>query len=298
MRFTKIAAIAGAVSILVSALPFNVAAANQVSIDYKIINDQAIITNVNTNGVKDVTKIEIPASITDGEFTYEVVGVEDFAFALCEDLEVICVPDSLTIANTGNVAFLTSDSVMNFLDKELSDAATTDDIVKYIAEHANYKNGVYTDEDLADVAVKLEKKLSMIDISVADTVEGKIMTLLRNVDEMNLNQELYDSFSLWLSTITYYNTTICANEGTEMQEYAKGREFLGLNFTPLVTDYVVGDANGDSKVNVRDAAYIASTIAKGQIIDPLKNPAADFNNDGKVNVRDAAALARSLAGNW
>jgi len=297
MRFTKIAAIAGAVSILVSALPFNVAAANQVSIDYKIINDQAIITNVNTNGVKDVTKIEIPASITDGEFTYEVVGVEDFAFALCEDLEVICVPDSLTIANTGNVAFLTSDSVMNFLDKELSDAATTDDIVKYIAEHANYKNGVYTDEDLADVAVKLEKKLSMIDISVADTVEGKIMTLLRNVDEMNLNQELYDSFSLWLSTITYYNTTICANEGTEMQEYAKGREFLGLNFTPLVTDYVVGDANGDSKVNVRDAAYIASTIAKGQIIDPLKNPAADFNNDGKVNVRDAAALARSLAGN-
>lgn len=298
MRFTKIAAIAGAVSILVSALPFNAAAtAEQVSIDYKIVNDKAIITNVNTNGVKDVTKIEIPGTITDGEFTYDVVGVENFAFALCDDLEVICVPDSLTLANTENVAFLTSNSVMDFLDRELSSSATADDIVRYIAEQANYKNGLYTDEDLADVAVKLEKKLNMIDISVAETVEGKIMTLLRNVDEMNLNPELYDSFNLWLSTITYYNTTICANEGTEMHEYAKGREFLGLNFTPLITDYIIGDANGDGKVNVRDAAYIASTIAKGQIIDPLKNPSADFNEDGKVNVRDAAALARSLAGN-
>lgn len=59
------------------------------------------------------------------------------------------------------------------------------------------------------------------------------------------------------------------------------------------SDSVIGDANGDGKVNVRDAAYIAKMLATGQ---GSKLPAsADFNGDGKVNVRDAAAIAKYLA---
>ena len=59
------------------------------------------------------------------------------------------------------------------------------------------------------------------------------------------------------------------------------------------SDSVIGDANGDEKVNVRDAAYIAKMLATGQ---GSKLPAsADFNGDGKVNVRDAAAIAKYLA---
>lgn len=56
---------------------------------------------------------------------------------------------------------------------------------------------------------------------------------------------------------------------------------------------IKGDANNDNEVNVRDAAAIASALAKGQA-DTL--PAhADFNNDDKVNVRDAAGIASWLA---
>ena len=59
------------------------------------------------------------------------------------------------------------------------------------------------------------------------------------------------------------------------------------------SDSVIGDANDDGKVNVRDAAYIAKMLATGQ---GSKLPAsADFNGDGKVNVRDAAAIAKYLA---
>ena len=56
-----------------------------------------------------------------------------------------------------------------------------------------------------------------------------------------------------------------------------------------------GDANQDGKVNVRDAAAIASALAKGKV-DSLKcQICADYNEDGKVNVRDAAAIAKDLA---
>jgi len=59
------------------------------------------------------------------------------------------------------------------------------------------------------------------------------------------------------------------------------------------TEQLTGDANNDGKVNVRDAAFIAAALAKGQT-DTL--PAhADFNEDEKVNVRDAAAIASALA---
>lgn len=54
---------------------------------------------------------------------------------------------------------------------------------------------------------------------------------------------------------------------------------------------VRGDANGDGKLNVRDAAFIASALAKGKLI----NSAGDYNGDGKVNIRDAAAIARDLS---
>ena len=53
-----------------------------------------------------------------------------------------------------------------------------------------------------------------------------------------------------------------------------------------------GDANGDGKINVRDAAFIASSIATGRNL----NAEADYNNDGKKNIRDAAAIVNDLRG--
>jgi len=60
-------------------------------------------------------------------------------------------------------------------------------------------------------------------------------------------------------------------------------------------DYVIGDANNDGKMTVSDAAFIARTLAKREIISVILNPAADYNSDGKVTVSDAAAIARELA---
>ncbi len=54
---------------------------------------------------------------------------------------------------------------------------------------------------------------------------------------------------------------------------------------------VKGDANGDGKLNIRDAAFIASCLANNRGL----SLAADYNDDGEINVRDAASIGRDLA---
>lgn len=60
-----------------------------------------------------------------------------------------------------------------------------------------------------------------------------------------------------------------------------------------VTYYIVGDANEDDKLNVRDAAYIASALSKGKASELYIS--ADYNQDNSINVRDAAGIARYCA---
>lgn len=60
----------------------------------------------------------------------------------------------------------------------------------------------------------------------------------------------------------------------------------------ITGENLLGDANGDTKLNARDCSFIARTIAASKISElPME---ADFNKDGKVNIRDAAALAGYL----
>ena len=56
---------------------------------------------------------------------------------------------------------------------------------------------------------------------------------------------------------------------------------------------LIGDANDDGVVSIRDAAFIARKLAQGKA-DELPE-CADYNEDGFINVRDAAAIAIYLA---
>ncbi len=53
-----------------------------------------------------------------------------------------------------------------------------------------------------------------------------------------------------------------------------------------------GDANGDGKTNVRDAAAIANVLASRQEFDEWGNFFGDVDDNGQVNVRDAAKIAK------
>lgn len=81
----------------------------------------------------------------------------------------------------------------------------------------------------------------------------------------------------------------CYNEQENITiDYGSGNSFL------IAASSVKGDANSDGKLNVRDAATIASYLSQGKGSSlPLNS---DYNGDGTVNVRDAAAIAKKLAG--
>lgn len=58
----------------------------------------------------------------------------------------------------------------------------------------------------------------------------------------------------------------------------------------------LGDANGDGKVNVKDATQIQKAIAGILNLDETENLAADVDGNGKVNVKDATAIQKWVAG--
>lgn len=95
---------------------------------------------------------------------------------------------------------------------------------------------------------------------------------------------------------SYFKGTIYGHENSTAQTFAEtyGYTFdLIENAGNLLIEFPLGDANCDNVLNVRDCAFIAKALAKGNA-DSLPQ-IADYNGDGKVNVRDAAAIAQALA---
>jgi PKD repeat protein len=56
---------------------------------------------------------------------------------------------------------------------------------------------------------------------------------------------------------------------------------------------LMGDVNGDGRVNVKDIALVARAFGSTPI-SPNWNPAADLNGDGVVNMKDIAIVARNF----
>lgn len=60
--------------------------------------------------------------------------------------------------------------------------------------------------------------------------------------------------------------------------------------------YILGDANLDGKLNVRDATAVQKHMAKIQLLEGKALELADFNSDGKINIKDATAIQKHIAG--
>ena len=68
-----------------------------------------------------------------------------------------------------------------------------------------------------------------------------------------------------------------------------------LDFTIPNDDFMLGDVNGDGKVNVLDATMIQRHIAQLITIDEDKLPCADTDKNGKIAIMDATAIQRYIA---
>ncbi|MBQ8573203.1 MAG: hypothetical protein IJ451_07045 [Ruminococcus sp.] len=64
---------------------------------------------------------------------------------------------------------------------------------------------------------------------------------------------------------------------------------------PVEDKGVLGDVNGDDKVNVKDATLIQKSAAKITVLTDVENLRADVNADMKINVKDATAIQKYAA---
>lgn len=101
---------------------------------------------------------------------------------------------------------------------------------------------------------------------------------------------LLPEFGYWLDD----ETKVTAN-GAEVVE-ATGRMALCVTLSASpVAPYVLGDANGDGAVTIRDVTAIQRHLAELQMIDAARFPAADVNQDGFLDISDAMLLQMYLA---
>ncbi|MBQ7874699.1 MAG: dockerin type I repeat-containing protein [Oscillospiraceae bacterium] len=82
-------------------------------------------------------------------------------------------------------------------------------------------------------------------------------------------------------------------EGEERRDCANCGHFETRTLAAL--DYLLGDLNGDEKINVLDANLVRRYAAELEELDKKKLAAADVNGDGKVNVLDANLIRRFAA---
>lgn len=107
------------------------------------------------------------------------------------------------------------------------------------------------------------------------------------------------------SNVLYYSVVRADSDGCLSlsvfpSQVCAGTVYLSDAEKPILLFYarvsvLLGDVNGDGKVNVKDNMYLARYLAEWAGYDAIDTAAADLNGDGKVNVKDNMLLARHLA---
>ena len=97
--------------------------------------------------------------------------------------------------------------------------------------------------------------------------------------------------------VDYYNYSKTSDWTETLDETASSVVYrYKLNNSDPTQSEKLGDVNGDSKVNVKDATMIQKSAASIITLSNEQSKAADVNKDGKVNVTDATAIQKYSAG--
>ena len=75
-----------------------------------------------------------------------------------------------------------------------------------------------------------------------------------------------------------------------------GKVYNSAAVLDSTTDFIGGDANMDSKINVKDATYIQKAVADLVVPRKIQKLAADVDTNNSLNIKDATAIQKACAG--
>lgn len=196
------------------------------------------------------------------------------------------VTSSDTTSASASTSVTTTEIITTYLTSDLTSATsqTTTSVTSSVSVSGTTVS--QTTQTTPEGDIRLSR--TSLDMSVGDRILLKIFGYEGTVKWVYSDPKiaLVDENG-YVEAVGEGSTTVYAVYGNGILSCSVTVEGTGTSETNI------GDANGDGKLDVRDAAYIARMLAGGQSDEiPLT---ADFNGDGQVNVRDAAAIARFLA---
>ena len=208
----------------------------------------------------------------------------------------VTIPIISTVSSTVTSSDTTSASAS-------TSATTTEIITTYLTSDLTSATSQTTSSATSSVSV-----IGTTVSQTTQTTPGEDIRLSRTSLDMSVGDRIllkifgYEGTVQWvysdpkIALVDENGYVEAVGEGSTTVYAVYGNGILSCSVTVEGTgtsETTIGDANGDGKLDVRDAAYIARMLAGGQGDEiPLT---ADFNGDGQVNVRDAAAIARFLA---
>ena len=313
MKFSKLFASAMAVSMLasVAAVSANALGEDTASKPYEInyLENGTNAAVVSANGAEGINEVTIPDVYTKDGTDYNVIGVAPFAFYNM-DLDVINVPDSLSLDEVHPVSFLTKADIDKYLEtvfaisdedletafadiadldpdseefdteaKELAMNASANKVMQVAANTVEYqgkKDWKGNEDELLPAAVVLANVYNTLcaeaGIEEFDTVEDFIIALY-TVDDL---------------------TTVLRADGEDTLEKMSAKSYD--NFIKWVETIPFDNLTLKGSDGIPMQEYAKTNEIRGLKYEVVESCIlGDANHDGVFNIRDAAYVAKKLA---
>lgn len=239
-----------------------------------------------TKGIADYTFKDC-SSLTEISIPSSVNFIGDSAFAGCTSLAEITIPEN--VASIGSSAFSNCSSFVKFT---IPNSVTS--IGSKIFSGCTKLNTITLSSKLSSIGeLTFYGCSSLLNIDVPESV--KIIgerafdgcDALKSITIRNKDCNIYQN----ASTISNTQATIYGLDGSTAQNYANNYNRVFETISSVKE--IIGDADGNGKVNIVDAAFIAKKIAQRRVSDL---PAcSDYNRNGKIDITDAASIAKDIA---
>lgn len=155
------------------------------------------------------------------------------------------------------------------------------DIMVFPLEYNNYNYETKKYEGKYDILIGVHKHFGSTDPS--DIVYNKVNLVVKDTNYCGYKTKCKINVEIVEDDL---DKPLCVESGNDHDKT--------YNMTFSSVTAIIGDADNNNVLNIRDAAFIARMIAKGKTNELPKH--ADYNGDGEVTIRDAAAIAIFLAG--